>query len=366
MHRLRFEFKLYHLVKVISLLIAFSLIFVSIPPLAGALYINLGSLELNRALLLRKHEALEKAIVLFKQAINWNSGSGSAYHGLGQVYLAKNNAPAAAEVLTRAVGLNPRDTIAFFHLGKACEATGKKRDTLVAMAQAGYPTYFLQMAAKCCSSGNEEEVLEIYQLALELELDPYATYMALGQFYYDRGWWWKAEEPFRRAIAIDPESAWAHFLLGQVLSNKDTYQAINEYLVSLSLASDSGRVRLALGEAYYVSGQLAQAEAELRKALALDPDASWAARAHWSLGRVLATRDIKQAIEEYLIAIKLAPNTSYFHITLADAYYQNGQTLLAQTELRKALALDPGNRELQQKLDKLVSKESDEQEGHSE
>src|SRR5512140_660095 len=60
----------------------------------------------------------------------------------------------------------------------------------------------------------------------------------------DRGWLDEAIREFRKAIALDPESAHAHDNLATVLSEKKLHrEALEEYLAAIRLEPESATAR---------------------------------------------------------------------------------------------------------------------------
>src|SRR5207249_2778080 len=85
-----------------------------------------------------------------------------------------------------------------------------------------------------------------------------------------------------------------------------------------------------------------EAEAEARKAVALDPDN---VRAHFVLGRVLfGTGRVDDAIVEYRRAIALQPNEIAFYGPLAEALAKDERDLDgAITAFQRLLELNPND-----------------------
>jgi tetratricopeptide (TPR) repeat protein len=81
--------------------------------------------------------------------------------------------------------------------------------------------------------------------------------------------------------------------------------------------------------------------AELRKALALDPDF---AEAHFNLGVALSEKDeFEEAVKEFIHAVRLVPRDDMAHHCLALALEKKGDLLGALKESKVAFTLDPKN-----------------------
>jgi len=97
------------------------------------------------------------------------------------------------------------------------------------------------------------------------------------------------------------------------------------------------RLSIALWDKYDGDHEIA----ELRKALALDPDF---AEAHFNLGVALAEKDeFGEAVKEFTRAVRLAPRDDMAHHCLALALEKKGDLLGALNESKVALTLDPKN-----------------------
>lgn len=141
--------------------------------------------------------------------------------------------------------------------------------------------------------------------ALELAPDLSDAYgsMAFAAFYYD--WdWSKAEELFRKALALNPNNQVAHEFYSSFL---------------------------------HMKGRLDEAEVENRAAQQLDPVSGWL---HDDLGWMLLSQHKPEAATaEFQRATELLPNFPAGHLSLAVGYMRTRQFDKALAEVRKAEAL---------------------------
>jgi tetratricopeptide (TPR) repeat protein len=172
------------------------------------------------------------------------------------------------------------------------------------------------------------------------------------------------------AVEIEPAQPLYHLVLGQLLAEQQRLPPAIEHLKrALALASNVtpgassgstatvsgntpaaasstpvGVVDLAeypynLGLALRLNGDLAEAEAQFRAALARNPDHALARR---SLGLVLRQKeDSAAAIVELRRAVALLPDDAQGHHLLATVLLKLGDLSEATTELREATRLDP-------------------------
>jgi len=130
-----------------------------------------------------------------------------------------------------------------------------------------------------------------------------------GSDYLQRGEVEQAVREFKAAVALDPQSAAGHMLLGQA------------YLAQRSL------------------GLVAEAKAELQQALDLDPSLLWArfylAKVYIDLGRT------DKAKEELERGLGMRPNVPHFLSLLGEVNRKLGSPELSLELNRKALEADP-------------------------
>ncbi len=143
-----------------------------------------------------------------------------------------------------------------------------------------------------------EKARETVQRALTLDNAEPQAWVSLAYIGMQHDWdWVGAEEAFRRALELNPESSEALRGLGRLATKLGRFDEAIE-LVRRSLERDpldAGGYRV-LGDQFWMAGRLEEAEATLKKALELRPD-NGTARSH--LGLVyLAQSKPEAALEE--------------------------------------------------------------------
>ncbi len=130
-----------------------------------------------------------------------------------------------------------------------------------------------------------------------------------GAAHLQRGEKDRALAELKKAVALDPNSAAAHQLLGQAYLLQNTYEAMGE------------------------------AKAELVQALALDPNLIWArfylARIYLDLGQP------RKAKEQLEAGLTTRPNVPHLLSLLGESNRQLGHPALAVEQNRRALGIDP-------------------------
>lgn len=126
------------------------------------------------------------------------------------------------------------------------------------------------------------------------------------------------------------------------LQRRETDQAIKELREAVALDPQSAAAHMLLGQAYLQQGSLemlAEAKAELVQALAIDPTLIWArfylAKIYLDLGRT------HQAKEELESGLKTRPNVPHFLALLGEVNRKLGNLELSIQQNKKALEVDP-------------------------
>ena len=88
--------------------------------------------------------------------------------------------------------------------------------------------------------GDYSKAEESYKRATEVDPDSFIAHVALGYFYYKIGEYDKAEESCKKAIEINPKSPLGYFYLGHVyLDTKDLKKAKQAYGRAVELDPES-------------------------------------------------------------------------------------------------------------------------------
>ena len=178
-------------------------------------------------------------------------------------------------------------------------------------------------------------------LALDEELPEAHASMAYVLCYYD--WeWTRAEEHFKRALALNPSHANAHHMYSRFLS---TTGRIDEAIEQLRLARELDPLATILhaneGVILYFARRYDEAIVRLRQTLELDPKY---AVAMWGIGLAYdAKGDHAQAVEWMEQAVALRPTSSNYQASLAYAYGRAGRRNDA-AGIRKKLQESAANR----------------------
>jgi tetratricopeptide (TPR) repeat protein len=193
------------------------------------------------------------------------------------------------------------------------------------------------------------QAIEAYSGAIALKPDSMFAHFKRGSVYQLQNELEAAMRDFRTAADIDPSSLRALESLGDVNMALGRHErAIERYETFISLDDRNPRVLYKLGLAKYRARRARDATAVLKQALAIDPAMG---EAHYVLG--LVQRDLDQgpaarkSLEE---AARRSPSSqTSAREALADVYLQDGDYTKAINQLEALAALEPG------RADRLVA-----------
>ncbi len=158
---------------------------------------------------------------------------------------------------------------------------------------------------------------------------------------------WKDDESlWGHLLKYRPESAMAHFGMGQVAYEQGREEeAFEHYKKSLAKNPNYAKANSNFGQMLYERGQEEQALEYFKIAIELDPDYL---EAHNNYGAILSELGNHQAAKDYLAKMILqygAVNKAavILYISLGKIYYENGDLLAAEQILNESLMIAPDN-----------------------
>lgn len=284
---------------------------------------------------LQHHQAgrLTEAVSAYLQILEATPDHPDALHLMGRAALQLGDTQLAYTLITRAIELAPANTSYLISLGHACQQTGRA-----------------------------DQALDCYQRVLALEPDSAAAYFGIGNLCMKQGHAREAEQCFVAALAAQPGFIEARFNLANLQKAGGRYDdAIVHYREAIRTRPDFADACHNLGSAldalgrdeealdsyrqalsgnfpetwnnianlHLRRGQLDEALAHYRQALALEPDY---AEAWNNLGNALRdARRWPEAVPCYENAVQAAPG-------MADAQFNLGVARKLQGRLEDALA----------------------------
>ena len=184
-------------------------------------------------------------------------------------------------------------------------------------------------------TGNVDEAMVHYQMALEINPDFAEAHNNLGNFLFQKGSVDEAMVHYQKALEINPDYAEAHYNLGYALlkmGNVD--EAIAHLQKALQINPDYAEAHNNLGYAFIQKGRVDEATAHFQKALQINPDY---ADAHNNLGNILLEKgSVDEAIIHFQKALQIKPDFAEAHKNLSNALLQKGSVDEAIPHFQKA------------------------------
>ncbi|MDP9268225.1 MAG: tetratricopeptide repeat protein [Acidobacteriota bacterium] len=173
--------------------------------------------------------------------------------------------------------------------------------------------------------------------------------------------WAQAEQDYRAAIALDPNSAAAHAGLGTALVQQGRGEAaVPELGQALARDPNNAVAHRGMGMALAQRKEYTGALAELAKAKQLDPNDPVT---HVAIGdAMLEQGDANGAMTEFTQAQSLDPNLQSARLGIARAFERKGDLSGAETNYRSLLALDSKNPPANYGMGGLMEKKKKDQE----
>jgi tetratricopeptide (TPR) repeat protein len=148
-----------------------------------------------------------------------------------------------------------------------------------------------------------------------------------------------AIEVYEQMLRIQPDDADAYFAIGSILVESDPGAALPYFEEACRLAPSRAFFLTSLGIAYLKDGRMTEAEATLRRAIALSPDDPSISN---NLGIVLVqTRRYDDAIRELSALLERHPRFTPARNNFAIALAESGDLARAEREVRTAIGESP-------------------------
>ena len=201
-----------------------------------------------------------------------------------------------------------------------------QKDPRFALAYAGMAdTYVAAADAFIAPREAFSKAKEAALKAIELDDTLAEAHASLGLVHYHYDWdWAAAEKEFKRALVLNPQSAWSYAVYSQFLGGMGRVDEANEQgRRSLEIDPLSVTARWCLGWAFLSAGRSDEAIEQLSKAVELDPGSAWA---RTFLGRAYLIKGMQQrAIQELETARRSEPDDVFVLALLGYGYAVTGR-----------------------------------------
>lgn len=276
----------------------------------------------------------ENAETSYRNAVQWNSSDVDALVALSVVLVqprtGAGNAKRFADAESfarRAVQLQPMNAVAWDRLGVALEARGSATSELehayrrAVEVDPQFAVAYAHLARALKRLGRAQEAAPLYDQAFGLAKNP-ATLNLIAESMQAEQLWEKSGPVLKRALELDARNPTALLMMGRMLLVFKRYDEAEPYLKTATEVSPRAFQPFnLLGRAYLALGRLAEAEVTYERAVAFASEG-----------------DRKQLAGAFGFA------------GVGDGYIKAKEKSNAARAYQRALDLDPGNKELEQKL----------------
>jgi predicted O-linked N-acetylglucosamine transferase (SPINDLY family) len=222
------------------------------------LFIAEAKIKNEDAVWFAQHDKLDKAIICWQTAIDWDPEYVDAYYNLGTAYNQLQDYEQSAQVFEQAIKLKPNYPEALYNLGL----------TLVKLNRL-------------------DDAIQSYQKALEISPDDIDIYIALGSAYFQQKQLKPSLAIYESALAINPKSASALVSIGAVLIEiGGVDRAISCLNEALSIEPNDAQAYCNLGYAFTLKEQMDESIYFYNKALEIDPTL---AEAYWHFNNCIVS-----------------------------------------------------------------------------
>jgi serine/threonine-protein kinase len=222
-------------------------------------------------------------------------------------------------------------------VGKVKEAVALMHDLIRRQPERPELYFFLGVALH---EGRPGEAVAAYRRAIALKPEDAAAHYNLGNVQYQQGRFDEAVTAYQQAIALKPDLALAHMNLGSALAMLGRPgEAVAASQRATALMPEDALAHYNLGYALVVHRRFDEAVAAWQKAIALKPDFT---EAHHNLGNALCELGhFEEAVAAFQRAIASKPDFALAHCDLGDALFSLGRLDEAVASCRRAIALNP-------------------------
>ena len=232
---------------------------------------------LNLGLALRAAGDRSSARNAYEQALAVRPTYAEAMYNLGVLALSEDDDTEADAWFAKAIVADPGYAEAWFNRAvlasrdkRTADAENAYRNALA--ARPGYVDARLNLAALLSRAGRFEQAVDENRAVLRTEPENAKAWFNLGRAWSGAKKLDEAEKAYRTAVRLDPDYGAAWQNLGVVLADKgDPRGAIEVYREALDRQAGDAKVRYNLALQHEKLDDLAAAEAELRRAVRLEP-----------------------------------------------------------------------------------------------
>lgn len=302
-------------------------------------YLRLGEESLQK----RK---FQQAIMAFRTAADIDQNSVEAYYGLAKAYQATGQISEAIAALEKAARLAPENLEIKVRLGSLylsvsppqVAETERILNEIFAVRDDYVEAYILKANLLAMKGATEEEVVAVFNRAIELEPNKQETYFALARFLRQKGKHEQAEKALKEALS-KKETAIAYLEYGDFLSKTNrVIEAETMFQKAVSLSPTLYEAHEMLASFYLSLGRLTEAEQAYKNlAASLDNSAEGLTELANFYRKIGRDDDAIAVFEEIL---KNEPEYAAARYHLAEIYLSREETEKARQQAEALLSVD--------------------------
>ncbi len=195
--------------------------------------------------------------------------------------------------------------------------------------------------------GHLRDALDAYQAAVKIRPNSNVVQYKIAEIYFQLEEYENARDAFVAFLELEPNHIIALNYVGYIFEKLNNYESAAQYYERvLNISKDNLYALNHLGLAYKQLNRLDEAEAQLRKALVLDPNCNSpdCENLHNYLGLIHLQRgEIGEAIAELRESIRLFPQDIWARQRLGSLYEDHQRYFEAQLQYQQLLQVDPDN-----------------------
>ncbi len=222
----------------------------------------------------------EAAIIELKNAIQIDPKFAEAHYQLGKLYLETGIPAKAYEEYVRAADLNPKNIDAnlkaaqFYLLAQDKESSRKRINQVLKVDPKNEEALILLANIELRDGKSYAAIKIVNSFGEETEKSPRLLNL-LGRIYATEKKWQKAEESFKKALALDKENLTHYMMLLRFYEERQDKGSVEKLLKNMAtLFPEEPQVYILTARYFETTQQFDKVEPLLRKVIALSPDSA--------------------------------------------------------------------------------------------
>lgn len=304
--------------------------------------------------------SFQKALAKAANAKPANAGKlGDSYGTMGQIYHAYSFFDSAEECFTNSSRLTPKDFRWVYLLGKIAAERNKIYEAIdlfkkARVLKADYMPIYVNLGNAYLELDLLSIAKQSFENALKLQKNNPAALYGLGQISYSERKYAEAADLFEKVLSLVPDANRVHYSLALAFRGMKDLEKANFHLSKqgtvgvrpadpvfdvLNDLKRGARLRLLRGKLAIEAGRFAEAEVELRKVLAIEPE-NVVALVNYGVALVQMKR-YPEAVVFFEKAVVVSPENVNARYNLAVIFSLQKNHFQAIPHLKAILQIDP-------------------------